>query len=343
MITFFPTYAQWIEAIGVWRVNIHGMVTQPLPVASRRRTVAYAVVKRLLKLDEGQLRSPIFQARSETFLFQRISGQSVQITLGGKLIDVGISKRTGHFEINFDLDAQAVSESVVETPYGQKLCFESVDEDLDSRPVTTSGAVQLIHPSGISIISDIDDTVKFTNVADRRELLANTLLREFVPIPDMVDLYKRWSLSGAAFHYVSASPWQLTKPLNEFFHSAGLPDGSMHLKLFRLKDSTPLGRMRSSKKSKQDVIIEIIDHFPNRKFILVGDSGERDPEVYAKVAQQRRTQIAGVAIRRVPSRRSKQKVESALKILAHAVPSDGLRVFTTADEISDLLSAKEQP
>ena len=137
MITFFPTYAQWIEATGVWRVNIHGMVTQPLPVASRRRTVAYAVVKRLLKLDEGQLRSPIFQARSETFLFQRISGQSVQITLGGKIIDVGISKRTGHFETNFDLDAQAVSESVVETPYGQKLCFESVDEDLDSRPVTT--------------------------------------------------------------------------------------------------------------------------------------------------------------------------------------------------------------
>ena len=343
MITFFPTYAQWIEATGVWRVNIHGMVTQQLPVASRRRTVAYAVVKRLLKLDEGQLRSPIFQARSEKFLFQRISGQSVQITLVVKIIDIGISKRTGHFEANFDLDAQTVSESAVETPYGQKLCFESVDEDVDSRPVTTTGSVQLVHPSGISVISDIDDTVKLTNVADRRELLANTLLREFVPIPDMVDLYKQWSSSGVAFHYVSASPWQLTKPLNDFFHFAGLPDGSMHLKLFRLKDSTPLGRMRSSKKSKQDVITEIIDHFPNRKFILVGDSGERDPEVYAKVAQQRRTQIAGVAIRRVPSRRSKQKVESALKILAHAVPSDSLRVFTTADEISDLLSAKEQP
>ena len=99
--------------------------------------------------------------------------------------------------------------------------------------------------------------------------------------------------------------------------------------------------MRSSKKSKQDVIIEILDNFPDRKFILVGDSGERDPEVYAKVAQQRRTQIAGVAIRRVPSRRSKQKVESALRILTQAVPSDRLRVFTSADEISDLLSVKE--
>ena len=84
MITFFPTYAQWIEATGVWRVNIHGMVTQQLPAASRRRTMAYAVVKRLLKLDEGQRRSPIFKARSEAFLLQRISGQPVGITLGGK-------------------------------------------------------------------------------------------------------------------------------------------------------------------------------------------------------------------------------------------------------------------
>ncbi len=342
MITFFPTYAQWIETTGVWRVNIHGMVTRPLPVASRRRTVAYAVVKRLLKLDEGQLRSPIFKARSEAFLFQRIAGQSVGITLGGKRIDVGTSKRTGHFGTTFDLDDQTVCENTVETPYGQKLCFESVDEDIDSRVQTITGSVQLIHASGLSVVSDIDDTVKLTNVADRRELLANTLLREFVPIPDMVDLYERWSLSGAAFHYVSASPWQLTRPLNDFFHSAGLPDGSMHLKLFGLKDSTPLGRMRSSKKSKQDVIIEIIDNFPNRKFILVGDSGERDPEVYANVAQQRQAQIAGVAIRRVPSRRSKQKVESALKILAHAVPSDRLRVFTTADEISDLILAGEK-
>jgi len=341
MITFFPTYAQWIEATGVWRVNIHGMVTKPLPMASRRRTVAYAVVKRLLKMDEVQLRSPIFQARSEMFLFQRVSGESVQIRLGGKIKDIGISKRTGHFETSFDLDAQTVSETVVETPYGQKLCFESVNGDTYSTSVTTMGSVQLLHTSGTSVISDIDDTVKLTNVADRRELLANTLLREFVPIPDMVDLYKQWSSSGAAFHYVSASPWQLTRPLNDFFQSAGLPDGSMHLKLFRLKDSTPLGRMRSSKKSKRDVIIEIIDHFPNRKFILVGDSGERDPEVYAKVAQQRQNQIAGIAIRRVPSRRSKQKTEYALKNLAQTLPNDRLRVFTSADEISDLVSPKE--
>jgi phosphatidate phosphatase APP1 len=146
-----------------------------------------------------------------------------------------------------------------------------------------------------------------------------------------------WSSSGVIFHYVSASPWQLARPLSDFFSNSGLPDGSMHLKLFGLKDSTPLGRMRSSKKSKRDVILEIFDHFPNRKFILVGDSGERDPEVYTKVAQQRSSQIEGVAIRRVSSRRSKQKLESGLKLLRQAVADDKFRLFTTAEEIKDLI------
>ena len=82
MISFFPTYAQWIETTGAWRVHIHGMVTRPLPAASRRRTVAYAVVKRLLKMDEEQFLSPVFQARSEVFLRQRIAGQFVQIKVG---------------------------------------------------------------------------------------------------------------------------------------------------------------------------------------------------------------------------------------------------------------------
>ncbi len=341
MITFFPTYAQWIETTGVWRARIHGMVTRPLPAASRRRTVAYAVVKRLLKMDEEQFLSPVFQARSEAFLLQRIAGQSVRIKVGSKVIDVGVSNRTGHFEMSFNLDVHTVLENSVQTPYGPKLYFESVDADNEFRSAKASGYIQLIDPNGISVISDIDDTVKITNVADRRELLANTLLREFVAVPDMVNLYKMWSLSGVIFHYVSASPWQLTRPLSEFFLNSGLPDGSMHLKLFRLKDSTPLGRMRSSKKSKQDVIHEILDHFPNRKFILVGDSGERDPDVYAKVAQHRAAQIAGVAIRRVSSRRSKQKLESSFKLLSQAVPDDKFRLFTAAEEIQDLLPTEK--
>lgn len=336
MIVFFPTYAHRLDLTDGWRVMVRGMVSQPLPDPSRRRRVALAVVKRLLKLEEEQLGSRIFQARSEAFLLQRIAGQVVQIRLGGQSISLGESDRVGHFEASFDLDDKTVADLALATPAGERLPYAIERPDEEESTGSLGGQVQLVAGEGVSIISDIDDTVKVTNVANRRELLANTLLREFTAIPDMVELYQKWSCQGAAFHYVSASPWQLTTSLRQFFQSVGLPDGSMHLKLFRLKDSTPLGRMRS-RRSKRAAIIQILDHFPRRKFILVGDSGERDPEVYAAVVRQRPSQIIGVAIRRVASRRTRPKVEAGLEKLTRVVPPQQLRIFTEAAELTDLM------
>ena len=59
--------------------------------------------------------------------------------------------------------------------------------------------------------------VKVTAVGNRRELLANTLLREFRAVPGMPEIYRGWETDGAAFHYVSASPWQLASCLDGFF------------------------------------------------------------------------------------------------------------------------------
>ncbi|NBW87480.1 MAG: DUF2183 domain-containing protein, partial [Planctomycetia bacterium] len=101
----------------------------------------------------------------------------------------------------------------------------------------------------------------------------NTLLREFAAVPGMPETYRRWQEAGAAFHYVSASPWQLSESLCTFLGTAGLPAGSMHLKLFRLKDSTPLGRLPSRKRSKRRAIEQILGDFPGRRFLLVGGLG----------------------------------------------------------------------
>ena len=186
------------------------------------------------------------------------------------------------------------------------------------------------------MISDIDDTVKISNVADRRELLKNTLLREFVAVPGMPEAFSRWQATGAAFHYVSASPWQLSDCLCGFLGAAGLPAGSMHLKLFRLKDTTPLGRLTARKRSKRRAIEQIMGDFPGRRFTLVGDSGERDPEVYAAVARRRPEQVAGVFIRRVPDRAAASHVSLRFDKLARRLPPGMLATFTTADELGGL-------
>jgi hypothetical protein len=350
MIVFFPTYARRLPRERRWRATVAGMISRPLPVKSHRRTLAIGVIKRLLDLDETQLRSDVFQRRADAFLFQRVVGERVSIMLGGRRIDAGQSDRVGHFERVIDLDEAEVDALALPAACGAHaggcrwLSYEAaVAADGDhaegaQAAAAAAGWIQLIDEDGISVISDIDDTVKVTNVGNRRELLANTLLREFTAVPGMAEVYHRWQDAGTAFHYVSASPWQLANCLGGFLRDAGLPSGSMHLKLFRLKDSTPLRRLPSRKRSKRRTIEQILQDFPLRKFLLVGDSGERDPEVYAELARRHADRVAGVAIRRVEGKLSRDKVQSRLDRVGRRVSGGRWHVFSDAADLGNLVS-----
>jgi hypothetical protein len=267
MIVFFPTYARRLPGERRWRATVAGMISRPLPPKSHRRILAIGVLKRLLELDEAQLQSEVFQRRADAFLFQRVAGERVRIMLGDRQIDAGQSDRVGHFQRSIELDEADIDALAMRTGSTTTggdcrwLSYEAAiaadDNRSDGLPgpaVSAPGRIQVIDDEGMSVISDIDDTVKVTNVASRRELLANTLLREFYAVPGMAEVYQGWQEAGTAFHYVSASPWQLANCLSGFLRDAGLPSGSMHLKLFRLKDSTPLRRLPSRKRSKRRTI-----------------------------------------------------------------------------------------
>lgn len=348
MIVCFPTYARRLPGQRRWRATVAGMVSRPLPPRSHRRTLAIGVIKRLLELDDAQIQSDVFQRRADAFLFQRVAGARVRIVLGDRLIDAGLSDRVGHFlhSTDFDEDEIASIAAPDAAPGGQGrwLTYEALLQDDETLGGTADGGrppavgrVQCVEDEGLSVISDIDDTIKVSNVAHKRELLANTLVREFAAVPGMPELYRRWEATGTAFHYVSASPWQLATCLTGFLREAGLPCGSMHLKLFRLKDSTPLGRLPSRKRSKRRTIEQIMGDFPSRRFLLVGDSGERDPEVYTAVARRHPHRVAGVAIRQVEGRPSREKIRSRLDRLARRLPGRGLHVFTEATELDAIL------
>jgi len=336
MIAFFPTYATRPATGGRWRAAIAGMVTRPLPTPSRRRSMALAVLKRLLDLDATQVESPVFQERAGAFLFQRVAGRPVRVSVAGRTYDAGQTDRTGHFHALLDLDDAQVREATRGVgPDGRWIAYEGLvaDGDEPDAEPTPGGRVHLVDSVGLSVISDIDDTVKETNVANRRELLANTFVRDFRAVPGIVEVYRDWQGCGVAFHYVSASPWQLAECLDRFLADVGLPSGSLHLKLFRLKDSTPLGRLPSRKRSKRRAIERIMDEFPGRRFLLVGDSGEWDPEVYAAVAKRRADQVAGIAIREIEGRTGRHKVRSRLDRLARRLPTGLIRGFTDPDEL----------
>jgi phosphatidate phosphatase APP1 len=339
MIVVFPTYARRLADTDGWRATVAGMVTRPLPARSRRRSLAVAVLKRLLELDDADLETDVFRRRAEAFLFQRVAGARVRVELGDRSFAAGVSDRTGHFQAAFDLPADFVDRWAQADGGRPRIACRAILDDADEEGTEASGTVDLVEPGGVSVISDIDDTVKVTNVADKKELLRNTLLREFAAVPGIAAVYRRWERLGTAFHYVSASPWQLSNCLGGFLAAAGLPAGSLHLKLFRLKDSTPLGRLPSRKRSKRRAIEQVMADFPGRRFLLVGDSGERDPEVYAEVARRRPEQVTGIAIRQVAGRRPLQRQRAWLDHVARKLPEGFMTVFTEPEELADCFPA----
>lgn len=366
MIACFPTYARQLPDSDRWRVNVAGMIARPLPESSRRSAAALAVLRRLLEIEPGHSSDPIFKARVQAFLIERVVGCRVLLQVGDREVEAGMTDRLGHFESSFDLDpidlAPATNAHPGPSPWiGYQARLDAAEarerhlslpaEPLDAptgegdspaggcQGPSSIGRLHCIPAEGLSVISDIDDTVKHTNVGDRRELLANTFLRQFRPVPGMVDLYREWHAAGTAFHYVSASPWQLAGCLAGFFEDSGLPTGSMHLSLFRLKDTTPLGRLPSKKRSKRRSIERILADFPDRRFVLVGDSGEKDPEIYAAVARRFPQQVAAIAIREVASKRRSKPLDVRLAKLRRRLPKDVLWSFREAEELGSLVAA----
>ena len=118
----------------------------------------------------------------------------------------------------------------------------------------------------------------------------------------MDDVFRRWSDAGAAFHYVSSSPWQLYGPLQELLDQQGFPRGTFHLKAIRFRDPTLLRLFIARRLPKRRSIKAIIKAFPQRQFILVGDSGEKDPEIYGSIARKFPKQVRRIFIRNLPER-----------------------------------------
>lgn len=333
VVVFYPTFAHRDQDEETWKVRIHGLICEPEPNSLRRAALVTALC-RGLDLEQGSLQSELLDRRLGHFLVDNERGKEISIRLGSRVYKLDESGPNGHFGGVIRLPA-AEAERLVRrerSPAGW-ISFEAVTRENDKRRFT--GRVQLIGNSGLSLISDIDDTIKISQVTDRKALLANTFLRRFRAVPGMAELYRHAARRGAAFHYVSGSPWQLYLPLVEFCRAEGFPPGPFHLKYFRPTDSTVLSVLSSQEKTKHRAIGSVIAAFPKRRFVLVGDSGEQDPEIYGKVAREHPGKVVGIFIRNVTGESAdSRRFRSALK----GIEKGRGRVFRRAEELRPLLS-----
>lgn len=330
-VTLYPTFGYPIAGGSVWRILVQGQIGEGATKSFAQRLLLKGLI-RALELTPDIVSGDLFGKRISGFLLNPISGERIQIELAGqRYVLRRKSKRSGLFSCKVDLPA---SQLIGYRTFGEFSRASAHRSVRDSRWESNSCPVFLAEQSGVSVISDIDDTIKLTEVTSRRQMLKRTFAMPFEGIEGMATLYQKWSQDGALFHYVSSSPWQIYNPLNEFLNQFGFPVGSIHLKWFRLRDEI-LKRWRFRKKGKGGVIRNLLRRMPGRTFILIGDSGERDPEIYAKIASKHPEQVRRICIRQIEANPlDNTRLASLQKRYQLPVP---IQIFSDAAELGSLV------
>jgi len=160
-----------------------------------------------------------------------------------------------------------------------------------------SASVEVRVPAGdarFGIISDVDDTILQTGVQRVGRMILQTFAGSALtrtPFPGAVALYRDLAAGGNPVFYVSSSPWNLHSFLLGFLRHRGFPLGPVLLRDL-------LGTW-GGHEQKHDRIREILDLHPDLSFVLLGDSGEHDPEIYADIVREHPGRILAVYIREV--------------------------------------------
>lgn len=333
-VILFPTFGRMDDDGRTWRVSVRGVVFGPGKNNFRRKLII-RVMRRLLKARRSQLESEPFTSRVAAFLTKTERGRQMAVRLADSThILRKRSKRNGHFGGTLHVAAGELDQLRHNGQVdGGWLDFQLAMPEGDRRRFT--GCAQLVSPTGISIISDIDDTIKHTQVRRRRTMLANTFLREYRPVEGMAEVFRAWADRGAVFHYVSSSPWQLYESLVQFGQATGFPAGSYHLRSVRLRDPSFFRLFLAKRRGKKRVIRSILRTFPRRRFVLIGDAGEKDPEIYGSVARKHPDQIVRILIRRLDGRPLRSgRLERAFRQL----PDDLWHLFDDPAQLEDLAS-----
>jgi phosphatidate phosphatase APP1 len=173
----------------------------------------------------------------------------------------------------------------------------------NDKPVRSTTRILTPAPTAtFGVVSDMDDTVLQSEVtsflrAARIVLLENALTR--LPFPGVAAFYRALErgATGAEANpifYVSSSPWNLYDVIDGFLEAQRIPTGPLLLR------DWDLGRLSERHaRHKGTVIREIFDTYPELPFLLIGDSGQEDPEIYAELVRERPGRIRAVYIRNV--------------------------------------------
>lgn len=167
------------------------------------------------------------------------------------------------------------------------------------------------------VISDIDDTILHTGVVSslKWKVLINTIFKRAThrkPLEGTAEFYhqlhrgKNGDEANPIF-YVSHSPWNLYRYLELFLKTNNFPKGPI---LLRTMSSFTRRRKMDDKPQKHKEIVGIFNTYPKLSFILIGDSGEKDADIYIDISKQFPNRVKAIYLRSVSDGRRMARVSN---------------------------------
>lgn len=278
------------------------------------------IVRYRKPLDAGEGTLTRLRAMMEIYNSHELQGVQVRLNGYGTSAET-VSDPEGYFTFELPLDL----------PLPERTEWERVKL---STPGTEAQKAEIEVPvmapgtdNHWGIISDIDDTVVETGATNflknwRRVLVDRP--QDRLAVPGASTLYKMIAEDHAAparpFFYVSSSPWNLYGFITEFMELNAIPHGPMFLKDYGIDENQLIGRGHDE--HKLEAIETVLGFYPGLRFLLVGDNGQRDVEIYSKVVEDFGARVAGVFIRDVSGTcREGVKAELLKGIEAAGVPT----------------------
>jgi phosphatidate phosphatase APP1 len=156
------------------------------------------------------------------------------------------------------------------------------------------------------VISDLDDTLIHSFIKNKLvqiKTLLFTSVEKRKAVQDMSHLIKRFALAGADAFYLSNSEQNLYPMLFRFLTINKFPPGPLFLRQYiHVRDMVTRRLLGKKHSHKMNTLGKLMELFPNKKYILIGDNTQKDLSIYLKLADMFPERIRYIIIRKVRER-----------------------------------------
>lgn len=334
----------WRDAVTAALVEIERHVDRFRPVDTGRRVVTLAPYRGFGRAREMLIRGRVLLEKQITrateaepvwqnvlnayrrFQSDEMPGAKVRAAYGDSLVEA-VSDEEGYFTVR-------LQPTVVEP---DKL-WHDVTLSVAETPVVTSGHVLIPRDDAeFGVISDIDDTIVITGATDLLQMMRSVLFENAatrLAFEGIAELYTALHRDRNPVFYVSSGPWNLYDLLTDFMELNRLPRGPMFLQDFGIADGTLIHAPHHLHKTRE--IQSLLDYYPHLPFVLVGDSGQHDPEIYLQVIRANPGRIRVAYIRDV----TPEPRDRLVARIAEEAASAGAEMVYVADSAAAMSHAR---